>query len=1387
MKRKLLLLLAFGLIFSAIQTLAAVSPYAWGFEKAPTRNNAAHQYIVGTGWGYYYDNPSGDRTTWWNYSTGTNTQGVNRTNAIMLYGSATSEYIDCIVTPEVTGDVAIKVKKTSASATSGIKFYTMTKHADGTFDIGSLIDAQVPTLSTSYQVVTIGNFTAGTYVGICGYNVYVDDFTAGSADVELVKSLKINSVSNNNGNYVDADNAGNFIVKYTINLQNTGDYDIAAREASVQMIDRRDSKVMATVPVATAIAMSKTARVVVTDTLNLAQYPAGGTYYFDFKETLTGTVNNTDRNGVKPVAYVPKFAMINQQLRDTLATGATINFKLSKTDVTKSYVLRNDGAAPLSITELKLSDGYTASLKAPLTVNKHSQLTLNITQSASTPGSKSGTLELKTNDYDLALALKGRIVDSDAWFYNVDNQGYNLPGNMVNAGGWTTWGLNTSMKPYEDNNSALKADAKGTGKLISPMLEFKAGSTLEFRAARVDTAASWLKVYYSTDRKHWTLASHITGDMLDGGTFTPSNATAVYYCFKSFGINTIASGNCYVAFEGANVYLDDLVGPKPVARDHDLYMSAQHIPTQGAVNSKLQAMARVVNTLETVEAAGSYRAELHVGQEVFPAETPEIKGYGTVGYAFAFTPHKAGTFDACIVLDFGTYKLSSDTVQIVVASESGNRYVDVGSSTVGRYEAPVQTMSLFSQSEALYLASELKLKPGTKITGITYRGANGVGSMGAAWQATPLNLKVYLQNTSDSIYTAPYAASTTTEADLGYNGNCTVLDGGEIGSWNSTIGGCEITQSADKIDITFSKPIVYAGNNLRIVVAAAVTDNTKAVTNYFEADHNVEDRCIVRSGYTESAMTTTAYQAVPLPVAHLKVESTASVMSGKITAAGAPVQDAVVTITAADVQYTATTAADGTYSIAVYQDARLYKVNVEARGFYPLNGELKIDADVTANYELQKATGLYVKELNVPSRGNVNSPVVVSAVGKNYTQATIDNYTATLYVAGQETAHAQAVPVEPGAEASYTFTFTPHATGTFPVYVELKLTDENKYASNPVGIAVDEEVMTAVAIAGDSDRINNSETPVAWNYRYSESQTLYTAQQLSMPAGAKVKRIYFKGYSSGNNQYDAYVHAFLLNASNYTMSSTPIDTATATPVYEGVVHVEAKGKFEAPVVVLDLPVDTDFVYTGGDLILLVHSYAGSYNNTSFVADGSILTQSYCRRNDSRDRMATTNWNSTSLPVAHIEYTTYVQVTGKVTEAVAAPGAPTMPAPGDGAPIAGATLTFVNGDVSYTATTDANGDYSLKIGRKDLDFTVTVSASGYDDLTRVVPSDQLAMAQNFELTRKTLTGVIDVKENEVSRGPQGIYSIDGRLVRAGNDTTGLSSGVYIVDGKKLIVK
>ena len=43
------------------------------------------------------------------------------------------------------------------------------------------------------------------------------------------------------------------------------------------------------------------------------------------------------------------------------------------------------------------------------------------------------------------------------------------------------------------------------------------------------------------------------------------------------------------------------------------------------------------------------------------------------------------------------------------------------------------------------------------------------------------------------------------------------------------------------------------------------------------------------------------------------------------------------------------------------------------------------------------------------------------------------------------------------------------------------------------------------------------------------------------------------------------------------------------------------------------------------------------------------------------------------------------------------------------------------------------------------------------------------------------------EQPVSRFAQGIYNLNGQLVKQGNSTAGLPSGLYIVNGKKCIVR
>ena len=43
------------------------------------------------------------------------------------------------------------------------------------------------------------------------------------------------------------------------------------------------------------------------------------------------------------------------------------------------------------------------------------------------------------------------------------------------------------------------------------------------------------------------------------------------------------------------------------------------------------------------------------------------------------------------------------------------------------------------------------------------------------------------------------------------------------------------------------------------------------------------------------------------------------------------------------------------------------------------------------------------------------------------------------------------------------------------------------------------------------------------------------------------------------------------------------------------------------------------------------------------------------------------------------------------------------------------------------------------------------------------------------------------EQPVSRFANGIYNLNGQLVKQGNSTAGLPSGLYIVNGKKCIVR
>ena len=56
------------------------------------------------------------------------------------------------------------------------------------------------------------------------------------------------------------------------------------------------------------------------------------------------------------------------------------------------------------------------------------------------------------------------------------------------------------------------------------------------------------------------------------------------------------------------------------------------------------------------------------------------------------------------------------------------------------------------------------------------------------------------------------------------------------------------------------------------------------------------------------------------------------------------------------------------------------------------------------------------------------------------------------------------------------------------------------------------------------------------------------------------------------------------------------------------------------------------------------------------------------------------------------------------------------------------------------------------------------------------------------TTTGIDSVIDFGENQpTGKAAQGIYTVNGQLVSNGSDTTGLPAGMYIVNGKKCVVK
>ena len=119
-----------------------------------------------------------------------------------------------------------------------------------------------------------------------------------------------------------------------------------------------------------------------------------------------------------------------------------------------------------------------------------------------------------------------------------------------------------------------------------------------------------------------------------------------------------------------------------------------------------------------------------------------------------------------------------------------------------------------------------------------------------------------------------------------------------------------------------------------------------------------------------------------------------------------------------------------------------------------------------------------------------------------------------------------------------------------------------------------------------------------------------------------------------------------------------------------------------------------------------------------------------------------------------------------------------------APIANATVTLQSGQVRYTATTNANGQYSIEVFKSNLDYEASITAEGYTAVTRSVHFADADVTLNIALT-DTASGISNINAKD-DNGIKGIYTIDGKKLQQ------LQQGINIVQMcngtvKKVIVK
>ena len=897
-----------------------VENYKMDFNKPIS--TTAHDFKVASGWGHivekhtvfdYYSYDSTDYYVSYEYNA---TAGRNGSGALDVhsqtigdsYNDDTKAVKDLIVTPAITGKSSIYVKNTKSWMTSTIEFYAVTLE-DGKYKVGDKLTVDVPTSFSDWTKIDLPEQN-NQFIGIRAEYLYLDDFAADKADIQLQKSLLITKVDYKGKSEVDCDAEGNFPISYEVSITNNGDVDLTEGTKGYSLsVKNYGKELIFTQPLKGNLAVGASTTVTVTGTVNYAKYPNRNRY--DVYEDLT----NTFKVGswIEPIPYKPVLAMRDSDGK--IENGkATYAWGMVKESTDKTFEISNDGPAPLKLTSVVVPEGFTTSLAAPLTLEGHTKQQFTITMPATTPGIYSGEFKVSAEGVDdFKFNVSATVLDPSKYYVNFDDN--KIPEGSYVEDGWKVdqRDAESSDNPYLLANGSQDTD----NKFVTPLLKVAQGEKMTVDVARTNYYTGgdgvYLNIYYSADRTNWTLARKITAEELSEDRAV--NYTHYYSKLKTFVIDNIPAGNYYIGFGAGYTAIDNIYGFEKVDVAHDLMLTDSNLPKTAVVNNAYTATATLRNINAKEEAADSYTASLYFdGEVVATAPAKAIASGADAEFTFSYTPHKVGAVEAYIEFKNAAdnYVVTTEKVSVDVKEELPVGTVTVGNGKTSANRAGIAFYDGNSDGahiDNLYKADMLTkygIAKGTKITSVTY-----TGTCSQDREVKVYDLTAYVGTVDAAKFEKGKGYESLQKVNVYTDQTINFVDGN---TYTTTI--------------TLPEPIVWDGTSAIRVLTYVKAD--KYVNVKFNAD---DENKTSYYGNGELGNESATYSEYSTAVAEFGFQTEPSVMSGKVTWKNKAVAGATVTLTSGDVIYTGASDDEGAYSINVIQNDKKYHLTVAAPGY----------------------------------------------------------------------------------------------------------------------------------------------------------------------------------------------------------------------------------------------------------------------------------------------------------------------------------------------------------------------------------------------------------------------------------------------------------------------